>query len=279
MQTPDTAKFLLTTKEFKILAAGIFLPGSVKALYDTNHAIRLTAEDDDLIERIWNERLIDSQNKRISLYNSALFRLYDYEAFDKSLSLSLSNTTYREYVGTRDPLYHAAHAQTELANALAVCAVVHTDDGKILIEKRVGTDVYAGRYHVVGGFADREKDLDGPHFDPFGAIAREVCEETGLKLPKSSFVCTGLVYDVLTPHPELCFSTRSTDSFHVEKGFERSDGEIRALEFLEDSPESLGSFIRKNHGRISATGEPSLLLYGLNAYGEEWFDATRASIT
>jgi hypothetical protein len=40
---------------------------------------------------------------------------------------------------------------------------------------------------------------------------------------------------------------------------------------LEVTPEGLSEFIVKNHGNISATGEPNLLMYGGVRFGESWF--------
>ena len=50
------------------------------------------------------------------------------------------------------------------------------------------------------------------------------------------------------------------------------DDEVKALLSLAVTKESLRDFLVKNHGNISATGEPNLLLYGGWKYGEEWLE-------
>jgi 8-oxo-dGTP pyrophosphatase MutT (NUDIX family) len=275
MQPQGSSKLFLETAEFEILAAGSFRSGDIVTRFTPDPASPRSPEDNASIERTWRERVAECQESGVSLYDGALFRLLKYDFVEGRLVLEFGNTSYREYVGTRTPSYSATHGRSDLANPMAVCAVVRTSDGKILLDRRVGTDVYAGRYHVIGGFADRDNDLQTSAFNPFDAIAREVREETGLDTSPHSFICTGLAYDVLTPHPELCFLTHAADSHQAEEALKNGDKEIHALEFLEDSAESLGNFLRQNHGKISATGEASLLLYGLHSYGESWFAEQR----
>jgi len=50
------------------------------------------------------------------------------------------------------------------------------------------------------------------------------------------------------------------------------EDEIKQLLSLQVTQESLREFIVNNHGNISATGEPNLLMYGGWKFGEEWFD-------
>jgi 8-oxo-dGTP pyrophosphatase MutT (NUDIX family) len=260
---------ILKKREFEILVAGRF---DLVVHYHQGSIRQYSPEERTLIDRIWGERLAECREKGIPLYDGSLFRLLDYEADDSRMVLRFGETGYKEYVGTRTDSYARQRRREELSNPMAVCAVVHTADGKILVEKRVGTDVYAGRYHVIGGFADREHDMVAANFSPFDAISREVREETGLSIEASAFTCLGLCYDLLTPHPELCFMGRGPGSREVVEAFRASDNEIQALEFLEDSAESVANFIREHHGRISATGEGCLLLYGLFSYGREWFN-------
>ena len=271
-----TSKLILETPEFEIQVAAALRPDQIVARYNPQPPASHSPEEIASIDRTWQERLLECQKTGVPLFDGSLFRLQSHHLHDGILTLDFGNTTYKEYVGTREASYARTHDRSELANPLAVCAVVRTSDAKILIEKRSGTDVYVGRYHVIGGYADRNKDLRATSFNPFDAIAREVNEETGLALTPHSFICSGLAYDVLTPHPELCFVAQAPHSHQILEAHKKSDGEIRALEFLDDSPESLQNFLRQHHGKISATGEAALLLHGLHSYGQQWFAAASA---
>ncbi len=121
-----------------------------------------------------------------------------------------------------------------------------------------------------------ERDLDmGELPDPFSAMRREIREETGIQATDiQEQYCLGLVYDLATPHGELCFLTRLNISLaEVLHNRTPEEDEIKQLRSLQVTPESLRKFILENHGNISATGEPNLLMYGSWKFGEDWFDA------
>ena len=82
--------------------------------------------------------------------------------------------------------------------------------------------------------------------------------------------CLGAVYDVINPHGELCFLTRLHISLAEVLTRTPEDDEVKELLSLAVTRESLRDFLVKNHGNISATGEPNLLMYGGWKYGEEW---------
>ena len=206
-------------------------------------------------------------------------------AGEESLHLILGNTSYKEYVTTREPSFAHNHAREDLGNALSVCSVVETTDGHILLDKRQGVDVYVGRYHVIGGFFERNLDTStttattatsattATNPDPFGAIRREIREETGIQAADiADQYCFGAVYDLATPHAELCFLTRLNIPLNEVRQRVPEEHEIKQLLSLNVTEESLRDFILTNHGNISATGEPNLLLYGAEKFGKRWFE-------
>jgi 8-oxo-dGTP pyrophosphatase MutT (NUDIX family) len=199
-----------------------------------------------------------------------------------SLHLTLGNTTYKEYVTTREPTFAQNRPREELSNPLAVCSVIETTDNYILLDKRQGVDVYAGRYHVIGGFFERDldttatsdtSDTSDTNPDPFAAIHREIREETGIQAADiAEQHCLGVVYDLATPHAELCFLTRLNIPLHEVHQRVPEENEIKQLLSLSITEETLRDFILTNHGNISATGEPNLLMYGALKFGESWFE-------
>ncbi len=259
--------------EFEILAHGFYRPGQLDITYDSSLRMPTNPTTQAWMDAIWEQKLALARAQKIPLFDAPLFRLIEAAAnADGTLHLVLGDTGYKEYVTTRVPEFALGRKREELGNALSVCSVVETSDGYILLDKRQGVDVYVGRYHVIGGFFER--DLDGTNSkqpDPFGAIRREIREETGIQLSDMrEQACLGVVYDVATPHAEMCFLTQLNIPLEeVHKRVPEED-EIKQLETLFVTKESLRDFLLKNHGNISATGEPNLLMYGGVRFGEEW---------
>ncbi len=260
--------------EFKILAKGLFRPDQVKITYDPALRMPQTSSIEQWMNRTWEEQLAIAHGQGVPLYESRLFRLVKVQQASGMLHLVLGDTSYKEYTTTRIAEFFRGRGREELANPLAVCSVVETSDGYILYEKRHHVAVHEGRYHVIAGFFERDRDLDIAGMpDPFAAMKREIREETGISASDiREQYCLGVVYDVTTPHGELCFLTRLHIPLEEVLKREPEDNEIEHLLSLHVTEASLRDFILTNHGNISATGEPNLLMYGGMKYGETWFE-------
>jgi ADP-ribose pyrophosphatase YjhB (NUDIX family) len=259
--------------EFDILARGLFCPDQLTIRYNPSLTMPYTPAIHAWMDDLWQEKLTRARQRNVPLYDAPLFRLVEAGvATNNTLTLVLGNTGYKEYVTTREPAFANQHTRQELGNAIGVCSVVETSDGHILLDKREGVDMYVGRYHVIGGFFERGLDLtSAAHPDPFAAVRREIHEETGVQPDDiRRQYCFGAVYDLLTPHAELCFLTQLKISLATVLARTPLDREIKKLRSLHISSESLRNFILEHHGNISPTGEPNLLLYGEWKFGEEW---------
>ncbi len=260
--------------EFEIVARGLYHPEQLAIDYDPLQCMPVTTEIQAWMDDLWQRKLAQAHEQNRRLFDTPLFRFISANTqMDGSLHLVIGDTSYKEYVTTRTPDFAQKHARENLGNPLAVCSVVETSDKYILLDKRQGVDVYVGRYHVIGGFFERDLDMDTQP-DPFAAIRREIREETGIQASdiKEQY-CLGVVYDLSTPHGEMCFLTRLTISLHdVLHDRTPEEDEIKQIHSLRATSESLQEFIVTNHGNISATGEPNLLLYGGEKFGKEWFD-------
>jgi hypothetical protein len=261
--------------EFEILAHGYYRPTQLEITY--NPSLRMPTNPSVLawMDSLWEQKLATAREQHIPLFDAPLFRFVAVEArHDGTLHLLLGDTGYKEYVTTRIPEFAQGRKREELGNALSVCSVVETSDGYILLDRRQGVDVYVGRYHVIGGFFERDRDSTATKQpDPFGAIRREIREETGiLQSDIHEQFCLGVVYDTATPHAEICFLTNLTIPLAEVHNRIPEEDEIKQLETLFVTKESLRDFLLKNHGNISATGEPNLLMYGGIKFGDEWFE-------
>ena len=260
--------------EFEILTHGLYRPDQLYITYDPSLRMPTTPTIQAWMDTLWEQKLAIAREQNIPLFDAPLFRFVEVEAkADGTLHLVLGDTGYKEYVTTRVSGFAQGRKREELGNALSVCSVVETSDGYILLDKRQGVDVYVGRYHVIGGFFERDRDSTvSQQPDPFGAIRREIREETGiLQSDISEQFCLGVVYDAATPHAEMCFLTcLSIPLAEVQNRIPEED-EIKQLQSLRVTEESLKEFIMRNHGNISATGEPNLIMYGGWKFGEGWF--------
>ncbi len=268
--------------EFEILARGRYRPDQLDITYDPCLRMPTSPTIQTWMDTLWEQKLALAREKKIPLFDAPLFRLIEAEAkSDGTLRLVLGDTGYREYVTTRVPEFAQGRKRDELGNALSVCSVVETSDGYILLDKRQGVDVYVGRYHVIGGFFERGLDSTGSKQpDPFGAIRREIREETGIQLSDiREQYCLGVVYDVATPHAEMCFLTQLNIPLAEVHQRVPEENEIKQLETLFVTKESLRDFLLKNHGNISATGEPNLLMYGGVRFGEGWLGEVMRSLS
>ena len=259
--------------EFEILTQGLYRPNQLTTTYNPALSMPKTPEIAHWIETLWHQNLAQAKANRTRLFDAPLFRFISAQATSDQLTITVGNTSYKEYVTTRQPEFAHAHPRENLGNALSVCSVIETSDEAILLEKRQGVDVYVGRYHVIGGFFERMLDMDqGEQPDPFAAMRREIREETGIQDDDiHDQYCLGVVYDVTTPHAELCFLTRLHIPLAEVHKRQPEDEEIQQLLSLSISAESLRAFLLDHHGNISATGEPNLILYGRWKFGMTWY--------
>ena len=269
-------------QEYEILARGLFRPDQLIITYHPALRMPTSPAIQQWMDSFWERKLAEAQERGVLLFDAPLYRFVDAEArADGNLYLTLGDTGYKEYVTTRVPEFSAGRHRQKPGNALAVCSVVETSDGHILLDKRRGVDVYVGRYHVIGGFFARDLDrLENGQPDPFGAIRREIREETGIQPADiAEQYCLGLVYDLATPHAELCFLTRLHIPLSEVKARIPEENEIKQLQTLYATEQGLRDFIKRNHGNISATGEPNLLLYGELRFGRSWFQYEKYDLT
>ncbi len=260
--------------EFEILARGFYRPDQLDISYEPSLTMPVTAVIQEWMDVTWQERLAEAKAQNFPLYDSQLFRLIHAEAqADGKLHVVVGNTSYKEYLTSRIAEFANGRTRQELGNALAVCSVVETTDGFILYERRQKTAIHRGRYHVIAGFFERERDSDkAGQPDPFAAMRRELREETGITAQDiHEEYCLGAVYDISNPHGELCFFTRLNITLAEVHTRIPEDDEIQQLLALHVTEESLRDFLLSNHDNISATGEPNLLMYGALRFGEPWF--------
>jgi 8-oxo-dGTP pyrophosphatase MutT (NUDIX family) len=261
-------------EEFEVLAHGCFEREAVLVEYRRGCSLPVSPFTAALIDRTWLSYVDTSSAAGINVYNGALFRLDCFRNAGGRLVLELSDTDFRECIGTAGREFASVFPDLPRANPVAVSAALVTSDRKIIVEKRSRVDSRRRPYHVIAGYMERDRDGETPH--PFATLRREVHEELGIDLDEAALRVTGLIRALYAS--EVCFRCPLPVSFEeVAKMQDRvvTDSEIEALEPLDDSPGAVAAFLAAHPSDMAPPGRACLLLYGRNAYGDEWYRAAR----
>ena len=267
--------------EFEIVAQGLFRPDQLVMSYDPSLRMMISPETQAWMDTCWQQKLVQAKRQGTRLFDAPLFRFVEAAVQDSALHIVVGDTSYKEFVTTRITEFAASRARHELGNALSVCSVIETSDNSILLDRREGVDLYVGRYHVIGGFCERNLDLACGYtqLDPFAAIRREIREETGIQSEDiREQYSLGIVYDLAMPHAAICFLTRLHIPLSEVKMRQPEDDEIKHLSTLQVTAENLRIFILRHHRNIAVTGEANLLLYGAWKFGASWYEEAMTSI-
>jgi len=268
--------------EFQVLSKGAYSRETLRVQYIGQQG-RLPISDvveADLREK-WSQHESWTRERGFEPRNEVMLRYVDHEIDEESgtLTLLLGLTDYREFVCTRSVEFFAPRNRVELANPLGTSAVVVTSDNRILCGRRpLNANINPGRYFLVGGFMTPNDIKAGSSL--FDGILREIEEETDIPTSSHLFTtCVGIVYDVVLPHPELCFTTAVREDFRTIQSYKPSDEEMMNLEYIDNDPEAIASWLMSLHPKqVVGTAEGCLLLHGLQAFGTAWFNNLSSSL-
>ncbi len=203
----------MAVKDFRIIHRGCYTPGEVSILASPD-VKRFSASTQRLIKAAWESAKLDPD---LNLFNSRVLSYAGYSKRREGLAVKVQITDYKSFYGT-NVCNHATLPKDQLANALAVCGVVISKDGAILMGKR-STQVAEDRqhWHVIGGTMELSRNLFGYRvdrqrferqclleLDPTLHIMRELNEELGIDpFDVCDIVCMGLGENLLIGKPEL----------------------------------------------------------------------------
>src|SRR5271157_501088 len=161
---------------FKILLGSVFRRGQVDVRYK-NVDEHYSSQALNFIEEVWSRK----RSGATRLYDGKLFRFAGFETAGENLILEFRNTSFKRFVGSREGEF-TRRFKSSGANPVSVGALVSTSDQRFIVGKR-RDDLYAnpGKYSVIAGVMEREKDFKGGKPDPFEAILRELEEEKGIQ--------------------------------------------------------------------------------------------------
>ncbi|MEA2530311.1 MAG: hypothetical protein QOG89_1955 [Thermomicrobiales bacterium] len=232
-----------------------------------------------LITESWSSAKSEAAAGGRDLFPGAMTRLINWSVEDRTLTLDLGVTDYREFVGTnlRHPELAVSHGREALANPLGVSVAVTTADGKLLVQRRSEQVFeYPGFFHVCGGNVEPADVADAAASGVFATVRRELDEELGIApVEIVDLICLGLAEDRGTLKPDLLFEAQvslTADAFATS-----TNAEYSALAFVEGE-EALAAFLVEHVGVTSPAGLACLLAVGRHRYGEAWSEGVVARL-
>jgi 8-oxo-dGTP pyrophosphatase MutT (NUDIX family) len=200
----------------------------------------------------------------------SLYRMLGFGLEQGRLQLELGRTDYAEYLLTNveHPEWREEKGDRVMSDALAVCAVLVTEDGRVPWGRRSRRIIESrSSFHLLpSGHPEPPRSVVEGLFD-------ELEEETGVRPEEIREVrCTGLVSSTRTGKSELTF-LMSTSVAYAEI-FERE--RAGAWEFEECYPlpwnaSSARSWLVEHRDDAVPPGHAAILLGGRLAFGEAWF--------
>jgi hypothetical protein len=239
----------------------------------TNSTRPIVPNVEDAIENAWRAA---KQRPNVQLFDGPMCRLESFTATHSELSLIVSRTSYRVFVGTNmhNPMLGDEFGDVVLANPIGLSASVQSSDGFVLLGRRnENVAYYPGRIHPFAGSAEPAEPLS-----LFDEVRRELDEELRFESRDiADLRCCALVEDRSLRQPEVifhCQSTRTRDQIidQLDKTEHRSAWwapvEPNAIDSALDDP-----------APFTPVAIATLLLFGRKAFGRAWFENHAARFT
>jgi 8-oxo-dGTP pyrophosphatase MutT (NUDIX family) len=244
-------------------ATGDWTPDRVRVRW-VESGRRIVPEVEMLIDQAWQAAL---RRPGVRLFDGPMCRMERWEASPERLSLELSVTSYKPFMGTNlaHPELADQFGRDVMANPVGVSPALHTSDNYLLLGRRNATlAYYPNRTHpFAGALEPRDKG------DLFAAVRRELAEELSLKESDVAEVrCTGIAEDRALRQPELLFRVR-TALTRVQIESQVHADEHGGSVAVPAMREAVARIV--HDPALTPVAVASLLLWGRVTFGEEWF--------
>jgi 8-oxo-dGTP pyrophosphatase MutT (NUDIX family) len=230
----------------------------------------------ELIELKWNEFLALNPKS----YNGPLFRVNKWSDFNsrdglQKIELHLTDTNYKEFVGTRNPEFIATFGKDQISNPLSAGAVLITKDNKLILGRR-SSSIDGSKYalSVIAGYLDPQKDIlrirnkDGSDYvdivDIFHGIEREIYEETGIAAYDIvELVCLGIIANRKQNQMNIpfCGTLNISSDEVVTKRSKTQDSEFSEILFVQNDIRSINEFMNAQSNEFSDLLNSTLEIY------------------
>jgi 8-oxo-dGTP pyrophosphatase MutT (NUDIX family) len=229
---------------------------------------RIIPEVESAIETAWAGALA---RPNVHLFDGPMCRLESWRATDDQLTLKISKSSYKTFVGTN--MAHPEFADTfgpeVMANPVGVSPALLTGDNQLLLGRRSSTVAYyPNRVHPFAGCME-PKDPD-----PFASVVRELKEELSLQQNELNDIrCIGIAEDQSLRQPELIFSVDTTRS-RAEIEANLDPVEHHAIWAIPATDDEIKTAVKMDQ-QLTPVAIGALLLWGRMKFGQSWFDLSR----
>ncbi len=204
----------------------------------------------------------------VNLFDGPMCRLESWHATETRLRLTLSNSSYKAFLGTNmmHPEFADLFGPDVMANPIGVSPALITSDRHLLLGYRNhSVAYYPGRIHPFAGCMDPDDE------NLFSAVDRELAEELSLGSTDISHVrCTGVAEDIHLRQREFIFSARVLRTLAEIQ--ERLDPvEHHDIFSIAATPDTVAETLRKEP-RLTPVASAALLLWGRLEFGQSWFE-------
>ena len=229
----------------------------------------------ELIELKWNEFLALNPKS----YNGPLFRVNKWSDFNsrdgvQKIELHLTDTNYKEFVGTRNPEFIATFGKEQISNPLSAGVVLITEDNKLILGRSSSIDGSKYALSVIAGYLDPHKDIlcihnkDGSDYvdivDIFHGIEREIYEETGIAAYDIvELVCLGIIVNRNQNQMNIpfCGTLNISSDEVVTKRSKTQDSEFSEILFVQNDLRSINEFMNAQSNEFSDLLTSTLEIY------------------
>jgi 8-oxo-dGTP pyrophosphatase MutT (NUDIX family) len=261
----------MTEDEQKPIAGEILVIGKfAKDQLITHYESRKTLFPHRL-KNIIETRWLEFKSSNPEAFNGPLLKVHKYKIHKNfgrvtRIDLHLTETDYKEFVGTRDSKFVTKFG----ANPLSTSTVIVTRDNKLIFGKR-SSDVDTSKFKisVLAGYIDPNKDImtlanGNRQVDIFEGAIREVCEESGIQRSNIiDFTCLGLLYNTEQNQTNVPFYARLNISGKDLARFHKKmrDTEFSEFIIIENCRPSIRKFEELHYSEFSDVMSPVLELY------------------
>lgn len=222
-----------------------------------------TAESESEIDRAWSNAKCRLGER---LFDGPMCRMESWSAAPEALTIRLSQTSYRIFLGTN--MTNPALPPAQQANPVGISTALVSADRWLLLGRRSGNVAYYP--HRVHPFAGSLEPANRP--DVFDEARRELHEELSLARHEiDDLAVLGIVQDTRLNHPELILTAHAT--LARDQIIDRLDRhEHVACWSCQDEPHALAEAMLDDLAEFTPVAIGTTLLHGRDRFGPPWYE-------
>jgi 8-oxo-dGTP pyrophosphatase MutT (NUDIX family) len=249
----------------RFLTCGQWTPQQL-AIHWIPSSRRALPEVETNIDSAWNTAMA---RPGVHLFDGPMCRLESWTASSDQLELTLSQTSYKLFVGTNmaNPQFADRFGTDVMANPLGVSPALLTADHQLLLGQRTSAVAYhPNRVHPFAGCMEPGDD------DPFATVYRELHEELSINQSEiTDLHCIGLVEGNDLRQPEIIFAaTTRLKKSEIESRVDPT--EHHSIWAIPSTAEAIESAVTTDKN-LTPVAVAALLLWGRINIGQAWFEA------